>query len=91
MKRGYDSDEDDYYGSGSSYNSRKFDFNPSESKLRFVSASDSDPKQEAERSTKTEPKRRILTDDEKNSLAAKILKAELSGKKVSFSINFLIF
>lgn len=92
MKRHYDSDEDDYYGGGSSSKanySRKLDLEPSKSKLKFVS-SESGPStqtyglQEAVRNAeKKSDQRRPLTDDEKNALAAKILKAELSGKMVS--------
>lgn len=94
MKRTYnDSDDDDYYGMGgsSSYkNSRNIDLDPSKSRLKFVSAGGEPPKQtyglqESARNdnAKETTKRRPLTDDEKNSLAAKILKAELAGKMVS--------
>lgn len=90
MKRGYDSDEDDYYGGGSSNarNSRTLDLDPSKSKLKFVSASSDLSKQqygiqEAAQSSKKAPSRRPLNADEKNKLAAKILKFELSGKMVS--------
>ncbi|KAI6176796.1 hypothetical protein M3Y97_00837600 [Aphelenchoides bicaudatus] len=91
MKRQrYDSgDEDDYYGmGGSSFNSnkRELDLDPSKSRLKFVSAGGEAAKQsygiqEPARSNVKEPiKRRMLTSDERNALAAKILKAELSGK-----------
>lgn len=92
MKRGYDSD-DDYYGGQSSYGSGMRDFNPSESRVRFVNASDHVPKQTSDmrEAESVEPKRRLLTDDERNSLAAKILKAELGGKMVRVQESFTFY
>lgn len=94
MKRQLYDDEDDYYGMGGSSsfrNTREIDLDPSKSRLKFVGAGGEAPKQtygiqqpvRRDESTKqSTSKRRMLTADEKNKLAAKILKAELSGKMV---------
>jgi hypothetical protein len=89
MKRGYDDSDDDgdYYGGSSSYgNMRNIDLDPSKSRLKFVSANGEPAKQSygiQEPIRKEASKGRLLTADEKNALAAKILKAELAGKTVS--------
>ncbi|KAI6187985.1 hypothetical protein M3Y98_00304800 [Aphelenchoides besseyi] len=87
LQRPVDDDEDDYYG-GSSFGSenrgsgrKSLNFVPSET----ASATSSKPSERLSRVNNAESENtkgpRPLTADERNALAAKILKAEMSGKK----------
>ena len=93
-----DDDDDDYYGGGysasaSRNNARSFDSSATEfngrSNVNFVDSQQSQAARVVAEEEEEASAKATLTDDERNALAAKILKAQMRGQAVRFYFQSL--